>query len=178
MRNAVESEGPVFALASPQHGEEGCLIFVFMLCEFARVLEQDTSHYCSAESRSCTFMRERRRGAHLSAITRRYSMMCSRRKVGHRCEQTWCKRGAGSAGSFMKRSCTAVCEPGAEYRHTNYFMHNSRPESDLAPFLGVVSHAGRRGSIAKLLKDHLFSKLNARTKRRCFFYFIFPLVCI
>ena len=38
------------SLSSPRHDKEGCVIFLFVLCEFDHVLEQDASHYCSAES--------------------------------------------------------------------------------------------------------------------------------
>ena len=53
-------------MASPRHDEEGCVIFAFVLCEFAHMLEQDASHYCSVESQSCTFMREKEEEEHVS----------------------------------------------------------------------------------------------------------------
>ena len=42
------------------------MILMFVLCEFARVLEQDDSHYCLAESRSCMIMREKEEEEHAS----------------------------------------------------------------------------------------------------------------
>ena len=55
----MEEKG--ITVASPRHDEEGCAIPVFVLCEFARMLEQVARHYCLAELQSCMFMTERRR---------------------------------------------------------------------------------------------------------------------
>ena len=46
----VLGDGDSRSLASPRHAEEGCTILMFVLCEFARMLERDTGHDCLAES--------------------------------------------------------------------------------------------------------------------------------
>ena len=43
VRDVVETERPSL-LASPCHAEEACMILLFVLFEFAHVLEQDASH--------------------------------------------------------------------------------------------------------------------------------------